>query len=144
MIDKLPLDLFGKGEPESEPAEPNEPPAATCPWCSAAVTIDATDCPECGARILRAEPAPDADPAEDLHEGICRWCGATIAPDDDICPECGWDARGDSEIEMPGITTPLSESAIRSLYGGDEEPELDPTEAVALAAEVISLILPRD
>lgn len=144
MINTLPLDLFGADEPEPAPSELDESPASTCPWCSAIVASDTTACPECGARIFHAEPAPSEEPAEALDEGICQWCGTTIEPDIDVCPECGWDARGDSGIEMPGITTPLSESAIRSLYGGDEEPEADLADAIGLAADIINLILPND
>ncbi len=43
---------------------------------------------------------------------------------------------------MPGLTTPLTEEQIRTLYGGDE-PEPDPADTIALAADLISLILPQ-
>jgi hypothetical protein len=157
MIDRLPLDLFGEDEPEpattdqttvaSTPAADPVPeaaadadadPAATvsCPWCAATVPADLRTCPACDATI----PVPES-PAPAPVDGICQWCGATIAPDVDICPDCGWDARGDSQVELPGLTTPLSEEQIRSLYGGDPEPEID--DSIALAADIISLILPR-
>ena len=139
MIDSLPLDMFGDDEPESPPAEETTATVA-CPWCAASVAADAEFCTDCGARIPDATPPPSISP-----DGICQWCGAPIAPDVDACPECGWDARGDSEIEMPGITTPLTENQIRSVYGGDDpaddlEGEAD---AIALATEVIRLFLPR-
>jgi RNA polymerase subunit RPABC4/transcription elongation factor Spt4 len=159
MIDRLPLDLFGDGEPESAPSEGTEaapaeaastpvaeptaspagPTAATvnCPWCAASVPADARICPACEARIPGPEPA-----TPQRHDGICQWCGATIAAEIDTCPDCGWDARGSSEIEMPGLTTPLSEEQIRSLYGDDPEP--DPGDIIALAADIITLIVPRD
>ncbi|HYI16476.1 MAG TPA: hypothetical protein VEX37_13860, partial [Thermomicrobiales bacterium] len=94
-------------------------------------------CPACEARIPAAEPL-----APTIHDGICQWCAATIEPEDDYCQACGWDARGDSEIEMPGITTPLSEEHIRSLYGGDDEDDDDTDNSIGLAVDLISLILP--
>ena len=136
MIDTLPLDLFGEDEPEP-PALPAAPATATCPWCAAAVAPDVAMCPACDARILPSEPPPL--PA---HDGICQWCGAAIAPDIDTCPECGWDARGDNDAEMPGITIPLSESEVRALYG-DADPEPDTDDAIALVADIISMLLPR-
>jgi RNA polymerase subunit RPABC4/transcription elongation factor Spt4 len=147
MIDRLPLDLFGNDEPEpassadvvATPAPATEPGPATvnCPWCATSVPADARTCPACEARIPSPEPA-----TPQRHDGSCQWCGATIAAEIDICPDCGWDARGSSEIEMPGLTTPLSEEQIRSLYGGDPEP--DPGDVIALAADIITLIVPRD
>lgn len=155
MIDRLPLDLFGGDEPE--PAAPAEvgvdaistaestpEPAirqevtSTCPWCAAVVPADARICPACEARIPVPEPGTLTH-----HDGICQWCGATISPAVDICPDCGWDARGENEIDMPGLTTPLSEEQIRSLYGGDD-PEADVSDSIAFAAEIISLIVPSD
>ena len=135
MIDTLPLDLFGDDEPEATP-QPAALATATCPWCGVEVAADARICPKCEARIAPVEP-----PAPPPHAGICQWCATPIEPDDDSCPSCGWDARGGNEVEMPGITTPLTEDQIRSLYGGDDsEPDLD--DSIALAAEIISLIVP--
>lgn len=138
MIDSLPLDLFGDDEPE-EAAAPVATATASCPWCEAVVAEGATACSECGARLIS-----DVAPATEPDDSICQWCGATIAPDIDACPECGWDARGDSEIELPGITTPLSESEIRALYGDDDDTEPDTGDTIALVADIISLILPGD
>lgn len=137
MIDTLPLDLFGEDEPEP-PAPPTSQQTVACPWCAATASSDATACPECGARLISAEP-----PAPPYHDGICQWCGATIAPDVDACPECGWDARGESEIEMPGITTPLTENQIRSLYGGGED-EPTPEDALSIASDIVGMILLPD
>ena len=153
MIDSLPLDMFGDDEPEDAPATDapateapatdaatTDAPATTnCPWCEAEIAGDATTCPACGARIRPDVPAPPTP-----LDSICQWCGATIAPEIDTCPACGWDARGENQVEMPGITTPLSETQIRSLYGGDAEAEPDPADAIALVAELIGLILPND
>jgi hypothetical protein len=135
MIDTLPLDLFGEDEPDTPP-KADAPATPTCPWCGTGVAADARICPECDARIAPVEP-----PAPPPHAGICQWCATRIEPDDDYCPSCGWDARGDNEVEMPGITTPLSEDQIRTLYGGDD-PEPSPADTIALAADLISLILP--
>jgi RNA polymerase subunit RPABC4/transcription elongation factor Spt4 len=139
MIDSLPLDLFGEDEPEATPVPSDVAPAAavTCPWCEAVVTPEAVTCPACGARI-----SPSAPPAAPPHDGICQWCGATIAPDIDACPACGWDARGDNEAELPGLTTPLSDSEIRALYGDDAEEE-NADDTIFLVAEIISTLLPR-
>ncbi len=135
MIDSLPLDLFGEDEPGDEPVA-EAPATAVCLWCSAEVAADARICHACGARLVPVEP-PEPRP----HEGMCQWCSTEIAPGDDACPSCGWDAQGDSEITMPGVTTPLSETQIRSLYGGDEEQEPGADDAVSVVAEVLSLIL---
>lgn len=143
MIDKLPLDLFGEGEPEPAPPAPDQSLAPTCPWCSAIVTSDATTCPECDASIVHTEPAPDDERSAAQHEGVCQWCGAAIAPNSDACPACGWDALGDNEAELPGLTTPLSEAEIRSLYGGDEAEPDHEADAILLVAEIISTLLPR-
>ena len=137
MIDSLPLDLFGDDEPETTPT-PTATATATCPWCGTEVAADAETCPACEARITPVEP-----PTPPPHAGICQWCATVLEPDDDTCSACGWDARGDNEIEMPGITTPLSENQIRSLYGGDD-PDNDTGDTIALAADLISLILPGD
>ena len=138
MIDTLPLNLFGDDEEPDATTPAGDRATATCPWCAAEVASDARTCPACEARIVSVE-----SPARAPHAGICQWCGATIEPDEDTCPACGWDARGGSEIEIPGITTPLSENQIRSLYGGDD-PEPDPADTIALAVDLISLILPSD
>jgi RNA polymerase subunit RPABC4/transcription elongation factor Spt4 len=139
MIDSLPLDMFGEDDPEDTP-EPAMPAATTCPWCEAEVAGDATNCPACGARIVRAE-----SPAPEPVDNACQWCGATIPPDAETCPECGWDARGDNDVEMPGLTTPLTESQVRSLYGGDEidDSDQDVAGTIGLAVDLINLILPR-
>jgi len=137
MIDSLPLDLFGTGEPE-DATHPDGPVSAICPWCAAHVAPDATTCPECDARLLPNEPAKP-----ESHDGICQWCGSTIAPGIDACPTCGWDARGDNEVEIPGITTPLSESQVRSLYGDNDGSEPYTDDAIALVTEIIGVIPPR-
>ncbi len=137
MIDTLPLDLFGEDESPAPQRRQMIGPTVACPWCAAEVAPDARTCPACEARIPPAEPPTPAP-----HAGICQWCGATIEPEDDTCPACGWDARGGNEIEMPGITTPLSENQIRSLYGGDDEDD-DTGDAIALAADLIGIILPK-
>ncbi len=95
-------------------------------------------CPECDARLLPNQPA-----TPEPHDGICQWCGSAITPGIDACSTCGWDARGDNEVEMPGITTPLSESQVRSLYGGNDDPDPHVDIASEIAAVIIGAFLPQ-
>lgn len=133
MIDSLPLDLFGNDDPDNAVA-PTAQRTTTCPWCAATVTLDASTCPACEARLSASDP-----PAPEPHNGICQWCGSAITPDTEACPACGWDARGDNEVEMPGITTPLSESQVRTLYGGSD-PEPDANDTAAIVAEIVGAL----
>jgi len=146
MIDKLPIDLFHDDDADTpatiDPTSvaPPSPQSATTtgPWCAATVPTGSQTCPGCEARIPIPEPVTTA-----RHDGICQWCGATIVYDIDACPDCGWDARGDCDVELPGLTTPFSEEQIRTLYGGDDAGP-DTGDSIDLAANIIRLIISND
>ena len=135
-------------EPEPAASAPPVVQGAVCQWCGEPVADTDEVCAACNGRLRPVDEMAGAlygsEPILAPDPNVCQWCSAVVAPEDEFCPACGGVARGDTTLELPGITVPLTEeqlaARVRSemAQGHDDEAET----AIRFAAEVLVRILP--
>lgn len=62
---------------------------ALCTSCEAEIPRDSAFCPNCGARVVVAEPETEAEPEVVSEQEVCQNCGATVEEGAIFCSECG-------------------------------------------------------